>query len=420
MKQAFYLVALLFILSCNNQKTKIYQWRGENRTGVFQDENLLKEWPENGPNEIWFAEGIGNGYGSPTITENELFVTGEIDSLAWLFCFSLNGELKWKQEFGKEWAKHYPGSRSAPTVVDDKIYVNSGAGTISCLNREDGILVWQRDYVKDFDAIFPMHGFSEAPVVRDDKVFCTPGGEEYNVVALNRFTGDLVWSCKGMGERMGYNPGNLVELPNRKIYVTFSAYHMLGIDAKTGELLWSQPQDNTPVDKREPGVGDTHSNNVIFENGYIYYAAGDGNRGVKLKLSEDGSKITEIWRTPDLDTYMGGFVKLGESIYGCGTRKKDLKSFHAETGEIIDSVKAGTGAIIAADEMIYYYNWRGELALFEANNGKLTKKSEYKIEKGTKEHFSHPVIKNGVLYQRRGNALMAFDIREKQESRAGI
>jgi hypothetical protein len=70
--------------------------------------------------------------------------------------------------------------------------------------------------------------------------------------------------------------------------------------------------------------------------------------------------------------------------------------------------------------MIYYYNWRGELALFEANNGKLTKKSEYKIEKGTKEHFSHPVIKNGVLYQRRGNALMAFDIREKQESRAGI
>ncbi|MGC9355656.1 MAG: PQQ-binding-like beta-propeller repeat protein, partial [Mariniphaga sp.] len=232
--------------------------------------------------------------------------------------------------------------------------------------------------------------------------------------------GDVVWSCKGMGERMGYNPGNLIELPERKIYVTFSAYHMLGIDAETGELLWSQLQDNTPVEKREPGVGDTHSNNVLFENGYIYYAAGDGNRGVKLQLSEDGSQITEIWRTPDLDTYMGGFVKLGEYIYGCGTRKKDLKSFHAETGEVIDSLKTGTGAIVAADNMLYYYNWGGELSLVSCENGKLQKQSSFKITRGSKEHFSHPVIKNGVLYQRRGDALIAFDIRAKQESRAGI
>jgi outer membrane protein assembly factor BamB len=412
MKQLFYFFALFLFISCNHTKTKIYQWRGENRTGIFQEENLLNEWPENGPDEIWFAEGIGNGYGSPTITETELFITGEIDSLAWMFCFDLTGNLKWKESFGKEWAKHYPGSRSSPTVVNDLIYVNSGAGTISCLNRENGALVWQKDYVKDFDAIFPMHGFSEAPVVDGDRVFCTPGGSEHNVVALNRFTGELIWSCKGLGERMGYNPGNLVELPNRKIYVTFSAYHLLGIDAETGELLWTQLQDNTPVDKREPGVGDTHSNNVIFENGILYYAAGDGNRGVKLQLSEDGSEIAEIWRTTDLDTYMGGFVKLGEYIYGCGTRKKDLKSFDAQTGEIVDSLRAGTGAIIAADNMLYYYNWGGELSLVSCENGRMQKQCAFKITRGTKEHFSHPVIKNGVLYQRRGDALMAFDIQQ--------
>ncbi|SHJ00040.1 Outer membrane protein assembly factor BamB, contains PQQ-like beta-propeller repeat [Tangfeifania diversioriginum] len=413
MRKILLLCAVVLLFSCSQQKSKIYQWRGENRTGVFQEENLLNEWPENGPAEIWFAEGIGNGYGSPTVTESELFITGEIDSLAWMFCYDLNGELKWKQSYGKEWAKHYPGSRSAPTVVGNMIYVNSGAGTISCLDRENGTLIWQKDYVEDFNAIFPMHGFSEAPVVSGNKVFCTPGGKEHNVVALDRFSGDVVWSCKGMSERMGYNPGNIIELPNRKIYVTFSAYHMLGIDAETGELLWTQLQDNTPVDKREQGVGDTHSNNVIFEDGFIYYAVGDGNRGVKLQLSEDGSEITEIWRTTDLDTYMGGFVKLGDYIYGCGTRKKDLKSFDAETGQPVDSLKAGTGAIVAADNMLYYYNWRGELSLLSCENGKLQKQSSFKMTRGSKEHFSHPVIKNGVLYQRRGDALMAFDIRVK-------
>ncbi|WP_372950393.1 PQQ-binding-like beta-propeller repeat protein [Mariniphaga sp.] len=413
MKQVFYFIALFIFISCSNPKTKIYQWRGENRTGVYSETNLLQEWPENGPEELWFAEGIGNGYGSPTITESELFITGEKDSLAWLFCYGLSGNLIWKKQYGKEWAKHYPGSRSAPTVVDDLVYAGTGMGIISCLKRETGELVWTKDYVADFEGVLPYHGYSEAPVIFDDKILCTPGGPENNVVALNRFTGELIWSCKGMGERMGYNPGNLIELPDRKIYVTFSAYHLLGIDAETGELLWTHLQENTPVEKREPGIGDTHSNNAIYENGILYYAAGDGNRGVKLQLSKDGSQISEIWRTPDLDTYMGGFVKVGDYLYGCGTRKKDLKSFDAETGEIADSLRTGTGAIVAADDMLYYYNWGGELSLVSCENGKLHQQSTFKITRGTKEHFSHPVIKNGVLYQRHGDALMAFDIREK-------
>ncbi len=413
MKQIILFILTALIFSCSKPEPQIYQWRGDNRTGVYPETKLLKEWPENGPKELWFAEGLGNGYGSPTVTESEIFITGEKDSLAWMFCFGLNGDLIWKQQYGEEWAKHYPGSRSAPTVVDDLVYAGTGMGIISCLKRKTGELVWTKDYVADFEGVLPYHGYSEAPVIFDDKIFCTPGGTENNVIALNRFTGELIWSCKGMGERMGYNPGNLIELPDRKIYITFSAYHLLGIDAETGELLWTHLQDNTPVEDREPGVGDTHSNNGIFENGIIYYAAGDGNRGVKLQLSEDGLQITEIWRTTDLDTYMSGFVKLGDYLYGCGTRKKELKSFHVETGEVVDSLRAGTGAIIAADNMLYYYNWGGELSLISCENGKLTQNSSFKITRGTSEHFSHPVIKNGILYQRRGDALMAFDIRAK-------
>ena len=39
--------------------------------------------------------------------------------------------------------------------------------------------------------------------------------------------------------------------------------------------------------------------------------------------------------------------------------------------------------------------------------------SKFKITAGTKEHFSHPVINDGVLFIRRGKALMAYDIRKK-------
>lgn len=408
-----FLIAFLFF-SCTSNKTEIYQWKGENRTGIFPEKELLKTWPENGPKENWFVEGIGAGYGSPTITDKEIFVTGAIDNTATLFCISFEGEILWKAPFGKEWIVSWPGSRSAPTIVDDLIYVGSGMGNLFCMKRENGEIVWSKDFTKDFEGIYPRFGHSEAALIDGEKVFWTPGGKEYNVVALNRFTGEIIWTNKGYSERSAYNPGTLIELPFRKIFVTFTAYKMMGFDAETGELLWTHKQDNYPPEERKPGIGDTHSNCVLFEDGFIYYAAGDGLGGIKLQLSEDGTKITQVWRNKGFDSYMGAIVKIDDYLYGSGTAKKQFRSINAVSGELSDSLKLGWGAVIAADNMLYYYNHGGILSLLEYENGKMNEVSQFKITHGTKEHFSHPVIKNGVLYQRRGNTLMAFDLLSKE------
>ena len=411
MKIINYLLLFLVLSSCAPKQPTVFQWRGEERKGIFHESNLLKEWPENGPKEIWTLEEIGDGYGTPTITSNEIFVTGAIDSTATLFCISLEGKINWQVSLGKEWVTNFPGSRSQPTVVDDLIYVGTGMGNLYCLKRANGELVWKKDFVNDFAGIYPRFGHSEAPLVHSNKVFWTPGGKEANVVAIDRFTGEIIWKNKGFGERSGYNPGTLISLPTRNIFVTFSAYHIMGFDTETGELLWSQEQDNIPVEKRKPGAGDTHGNCIIFDNGYIYYAAGDGLGGVKLQLSEDGSEIKQVWRNAGFDSYMGGIVKIDSHIYGSGTSTKYLKSINAETGELSDSLKLGWGAIIAADNMLYYYGQNGKLSLINYNQGKMNQVSQFKIQKGTKEHFSHPIIDNGILYQRRGKALMAFDIK---------
>ncbi len=412
MKNLVFLLLSLTVLSCANNDSQIYQWRGEGRMGIFPEKKLLKEWPENGLVEMWYTDGIGDGYGSPTITDTEIFITGAVDSTATLFCIDMEGKIVWKAPFGKEWMMNYPGSRSAPTIVGDLIYIGSGMGNLFCLKRSNGDVVWQKNFDSDFQGIMPRFGHSEAVVIDGDKVFWTPGGEEHNVIALNRFTGELQWSNKGFSERSGYNPGQLIVLPARHIFVTFSAYHLMGFDTETGEMLWSHEQTNTTPEERQPGIGDTHSNSVIFDDGAIYYAAGDGNGGVKLMLSEDGSQITEVWRNPVFDSYMGGIVKIDQHIYGSGTSTKEFKSINAETGDIADSLKLGWGAVLAADNLLYYYSQNGNLSLVNyTSEGKLTDISQFKITRGAREHFSHPVISNGVLYQRHGQVLMAFDIK---------
>lgn len=413
MRYLFIPLIFLGLASCQRNSVQISEFRGPDRSGNYIAENLMNTWPAGGPEQVFFIDSVGKGYGPPVISENLMYLTGARDSFAILFCFDLAGTELWELALGKEWVVNYPGSRSSPTVAGDLIYVGTGMGDLFCINKTDQSICWSKDFVVDFDGILPLFGHSESAVVHKDKVFWTTGGEKYNVVALNRFSGELIWSNKGFSERSGYNPPRVITTEaGREIFVTFSAYHLMGFDVETGELLWSHEQDNYPVEKRKPGYGDTHANTIIYDNGAIYYAAGDGNGGVKLDLSEDGEKIEEIWRNKGFDSFMGGIIKLGEYIYGSGTRSPSLVSIEAKTGIIVDSLAIGRGSIISADHMIYYYSQRGSVHLVSFDEGKLDAVSEFRIDKGSQEHFSHPLIHNGVLYIRHGNVVLGYDIED--------
>lgn len=408
----YMLPLFILLLSCSSPEPEISQWRGKNRSGIYPDTALLKQWPGDGPAELWTVDSLGRGFGSPQLTEDRLYITGEVDSMAILYCFDLEGNKQWQSTLGREWVSSYPGSRSAPTIVDDLLYVGTGMGDLYCLNRENGKLVWSRDFTGDFQGVYPLHGHSEAAVVWQDRVFWTPGGETHNVVALNRHTGELIWSNPCLGQRSGYNPGNLILHNGRAIFVTFSAYSLLGLDAEAGELLWTHEQDVYTEKERETiGIGDSHANAVLYQEGSVFYAAGDGNGGVRLDLSEDGSKITQIWRNPGFDSYMGGIVLLDKHLYTSGTHSQYLFSIEAGTGVLSDSMNIGQGALIAADQRLYYYTQRGQIFLISYEEGKMKELSSFRITKGSGHHFSHPVIHRGILYLRRGNALMTFDIR---------
>lgn len=415
MRKLLPLLILAILSSCSTKETKIVEWRGDDRNGIYHESNLLKEWPEEGPEEVWFLEGIGSGYGSPVIENGLIYITGAIDSTAYLHCISTKGEIIWQSGFGKEWVINFPGSRSAPTLVDDLVYVGSGMGNLYCMEKASGKVVWSKDFADSFHGVLPRFGHSESAVIDGDRVFWTPGGKENNVVALNRFTGELIWSNPGFGERSAYNPPRVITFPDRKILVTLSAYHLMGVDVETGELLWSQELEGIDPENRSPGRGDTHANTVLFEDGAIYYTTGDdGNFGVKLSLSEDGTEIEEVWRNREFDSYMGGIVKLGNFLYGGGTAKSQLKSIDATTGVLSDSLKIGRGVVIEADQMLYYYTFRGDMNLVSYEEGKMEEISSFRITRGSKEHFSHPVIHKGVLYLRHGGVLMAFNLANNQ------
>ena len=391
------------------QAQTIYQWRGPARDGIYNESGLLSQWPENGPQLLWFTENLGPGYAAPVVTKDKLLVLGVENGNSTLFAYDLNGKLLWKAYNGKEftgsgYASGFPGSRSTPTVVGDLVYATSGLGRIACFNINTGKEIWAVDMQKDLKGYLNEFGYAESVVTDDDMVYCFPGGKDISVAALNRLTGETVWTSKATGDTTHFVSPMLIELPSRKIFVSVSRRSVFGVDCRNGELLWKYN-----IAFKYDG---DHCNTPIYDAPYIYMVTNDDNgKGtIKLELASDGKSVKEVWTNKQIKNNLGGFVVIDHKPV-VTTENKYLNVLSPESGAVEERIRAPYGGIIFADNKFICYGTNGDVGLFNYNNGKLTEGGTFKITKGTKEHFSHPVVANGVLYIRHGEALMAYLIK---------
>lgn len=407
-KYLSFLIVFLVFFSSSGYTQSVSQWRGINRDGKYDEQYLLKSWPVAGPDLLWACEDIGVGFGSPTITTDEILVTGKIDSVSYTLSLDLKGNIRWKTPNGNEFTgtgypANFPGPRSTPTVVNDLVYVNSGIGRIACLEKETGKEKWAVDMLHDFNGIMNQHGYAESLLVEENLVYCFPGGPKINVAALDRFTGKTVWTSKVMGDTVSYCSPMVIKFPTRKVLVTFSGHYLVGLDANTGDVLWSQEQAYHEYHQ--------HCNTPIYADGCLYYIAGEGNGAVKLELSPDGSLFKEIWRNSNIKNVFGGFVKINDYLF-TPDHDQRIKCLDAKTGTVVDSIRVNKGSLIYADNMLYCYSDNGDVNLIKLTGSKMEITGKFKVTKGTKEHLAHPVINKGSLYIRHGKALMAYNINQ--------
>ena len=257
--------------------------------------------------------------------------------------------------------------------------------------------------MKDYDGKNIVWGVTEILLVDGNKLFCTPGGTEANVIALDKNTGKLIWKSKGKGELSAYCSPMLIKLSNKKIVVTMTASSIIGIDASNGNLLWSHEQTNQYS---------VHANTPLYSNGFLYCVSGYGKGGVMLKLSADGLSVTEIWRNTSLDNRMGGVVLLNGKLYGGGDKSRKWIVLDWKTGNEVCATElfSKTGNTISADGMLYCYSENGEVGLVEPKADGFNLISKFKVPFGANQHWAHLVIKDKKLYMRHGTSLMVYSI----------
>jgi outer membrane protein assembly factor BamB len=394
------------------------QWRGPARDGISQDRGLLKEWPAAGPKLVWQVNDIGDGYSTPAIVGKRIYVMSNrgmenefVQALS-----TENGKPIWTTRVGNVGNPNqnppYPKARSTPTVDGNLIYVLGSDGDLACLDAKKGKILWQKNIRKEFGGQPGEWAYAESPLVDGDLVVVTPGGGEATMVALNKKTGALVWkSAVPGGDPAGYASAIVVQGGGRKQYVQLLSKGLVGVDAKTGQFLWSYKdvakgpaQYFTPVGYRE----------------YVYTGA-LGVGGGLARLKADGTS-EQVYFARGLPNGIGGAVLVGEYLYGTEVGQK-LVAAEFSTGKVKwQAENFGWGSVVYADGQLYVHLINGEVALVEANPESFRLKGRFtppaqpthsKVGQFGEASFAYPVIANGRLYIRDLGTLWAYDIKNK-------
>jgi outer membrane protein assembly factor BamB len=395
------------------------QWRGPQRSGVSPERGLLKQWPAGGPKLLWQVNDIGDGYSTPTVVGNRIYVMSNrgmenefVQALS-----TRDGKPIWTTRVGNvgnpDQNPPYAKARSTPTVDGDFVYALGSDGDIACLEARSGKVRWQKNIRKEFGGQPGEWAYAESPLVDGDVVVVTPGGAQATLAALNKKTGATVWkSAVPGGDAAGYASAIVVQGGGRKQYVQLLSKGIVGVDAKTGQFLWRYA---------EAAKGPAQYITPIARGEYVYGGAlGVGGGLVRLKPDGGGVAAEQIYFTRGLPNGIGGAVLVGDHLYGTEVGQK-LVAAEFATGKVRWQADGfGWASVASVDGLLYLHLTNGDFVLVEATPEAFREKGRFTPPNQPKHKqvgpypemaFAYPVIADGKLYIRDLGTLWAYDIK---------
>jgi len=402
------------------------QWRGPDRTGLSKETGLLKTWPTDGPKQSWKIAGLGDGYSTPSVSAGRIYLLGAKENDEHLICLEeKDGTRVWTVKIGQKARVNYPGPRSTPTVDAGFAYAVTSEGNLACVAIDKGEVKWQKHYRKDFTGNHGSWAYAESPLVDGDLVIGTPGAEKAAVVAFRKQTGDVVWKTdvtgvkrraaaqpNGKGGRdrpywtAGYSSPIIAVIGGVKQYVQFLDGGLVGVDAKTGKLLWHY---------EEPASTGANISTPIVRGDHVFAvsAYGTGAGQAKIVNSADGFKAEQQYFLNRFQNHHGGVVLVKNHLYG--TTNTSLTCIDFETGKVAwEDRSVGKGSLTYADGQLYVRGEKGRIALVEANPSKYVENGAFdQPERSKQAAWPHPVVANGKLYIRDWDILFCYDVKGK-------
>ena len=376
------------------------------------------------PDKPAWGREVGHGATSPIAIAGRVYVMGWSDGQDYLWCLdAASGAEIWVQRYKcPEYGRHHRGDEnlyrgpSATPAYDEAsgcIYTLSIDGDLNCwdtnaagrklwgLNLHDAFKVGRRP---DAGGGVRDYGYTSSPLVIGQTLIVEVGGEDANLVALDKMTGKMQWQseCKDpAGHNSGPVPMVIEGIPclaavtqNRLLVCRTDAGH-------EGETLatydWQTAYANNVVGP------------VVLRDTVILTSNYNLNRTVRIKI--EPGKATELWRQDHFSKVCTPVIHQGRLYFAW----HKLRCADVETGQTLwtgGSFGDDASCIVTADDRLIVWG-RKKVALVQTDRtaeGAYTElSSRGKLAKTY--CWPHVVLSDGrLLLKDSGGSLQCFDL----------
>ncbi len=328
------------------------QWLGPNRDGVWKEAGVLDKLPKE-LKPVWTAK-IGPGYTGPAVAQGKVILmdrmtdtptaeggkTTTSDGKERVVCLSADkGAEVWVHEYDCEYKKvsYGSGPRTTPVIDGEVVYTLGTMGHLKCLALKDGKPVWEKNFIKDYEAPTPAWGWSAHLLLDGDNVIALVGGEKHAVVAFDKKTGKEKWAALTTKE-ICYSPPVIVEAGGKRQLLVWLSDYIASLDPATGTEYWRESHPAKGTEVMRPGVA-IAAPRVDGDRVYIsnYY-----HGALCVKLGKEKPTAEVVWRSktgvqqkPDaVSTIMTSLLVHDGHLFGL-CRDGEMKCLKADTGEVV-------------------------------------------------------------------------------------
>ncbi len=407
-------------------------YRGPRRDGIYDETNLLRRWPADGPKRLWTYDGLGQGWSAATVTADRVYITGmhqvEGEKIGHLYAFTIDGELLWRRAYGPEFGGgRFEGPRATPMLAGERIVLATAAGELLCFRSADGETIWSMDMTDTLGLKVPGWGYNETPLIVGEKVIVSTRRGNGALAAVALDDGRLLWTTPDIEKAYACSNSSaiLVGTGERALVVHYLWRAIVALDPATGRVVW----------QRRHKAGGTLT--PVGRDGLLFYCQDNGD-GRMLARSEDGKGFDLLWEGRHFDA-IGQAVILDGRLYIGGRMRKDPNDPNTQrrpknrprgwlcldgrTGELIHQVPCwDSGSVVAADGLLYWLEggegaWhkgkvpRTRLSLVKPTPDGFKVVSRFRPAAGSKELWTNPTIAHGRLFFRHGRLLAVYDLR---------
>lgn len=359
------------------------QFLGPERNSTSPQKNLLRTWPESGPDVLWTAN-IGIGYGGPVVKDGKVYLLDRTDSIGDIMrSFELStGKELWNCAIASPGTFPFPGSRSVPAVDGNYVYACGAIGDLYCFDIKSHKLVWNKNIWTGFGGTqLPIWAISQCPLVYGNMIIVSSHAPDAGVIAYNKLNGEIVWKTPNLGNETYVSPAIAkIDGEDQVVMVTSSTNpfghselektlgKIIGLAPLTGKVLWEYK--NWECHISVANAVEAGNNKLLVVGGYEL-----GCVMIKVNKKADGSyDVTELFKHNDF----GDHTKPPLLFNGCffaqfstNGKREGLVCMNMD-GKIMWKTKRepafDKGSMILADGLILATNGANKLYLIEPDS----------------------------------------------------